>query len=244
MDLTPFDFFLAFVLVAGLPLWAMRKFHRLQRALASGQTSARLVAYRNVILVQWSLVGLLAVHWALRSREWEALGFTLPLTPRMAGGMLIAVSGVMLLLLQLRAVRSSAETMQRAHEELGSLRALLPHTDRESRWFGGVAFTAGICEEVLYRGFLPWLLAVTMPVPAAYALAVLVFALGHAYQGVGGMVKTAILGSLMALMTWLGGSLLPAIVLHVAVDLINGRLAYHVLRHVDASAPPEDPPPS
>lgn len=240
----PFDFFLAFALVVGLPWWAMRKFQRLRAAIAAGDPAARIAAYRNVVIVQWSLVALLVVHWALRSRAWGDLGVSLPLHLRFAGGLLIAGAGMIFLLLQLRAVLASADTMQRAYRELGALRDLLPHDAVESRWFGRVAITAGVCEEVLYRGFLPWLFAHAMPVPAAYGLAVLAFGLGHTYQGVGGIVKTTILGALMALMTWLGGSLLPAILLHGAIDLINGRLAYHVLRHVDAGGPGVDPPPA
>lgn len=233
MDLRPFDLFLGFVLIVGLPLWAMRRFRGLRSAVAREVPGARVRAYRTVLLVQWPLVALVLVHWLLLGRDLTHIGFALRTHTPTLGALLIAAAGTVMLLLQLRMVRASDERMVQARVEIGELGVLLPHTPEESRWFGAVAVTAGVCEEILYRGYLPWLfLAFTTHGPAV-ALSVLVFGLGHSYQGIGGVIKTTFLGAILALMTVLSGSLLPAILLHTAIDLINGRLAYHVLSHVD-----------
>ena len=108
---------------------------------------------------------------------------------------------------------------------------LLPHDTRELRGFYAVSFTAGTCEEILYRGFLPWVLGLAMPLPMAFVSAAILFGLGHVYQGPAGVVKTSILGVVMGGLVWLSGSLLPAVVLHIAIDAINGRLALHVIQH-------------
>ena len=39
----------------------------------------------------------------------------------------------------------------------------LPRDDRELRAFVGLSATAGIVEEIIYRGFLIWCLALLMP---------------------------------------------------------------------------------
>lgn len=99
-------------------------------------------------------------------------------------------------------------------------------------WIVGVAwFSAGFGEEVLYRGFLmdrlerlpglrgrPWLVLV---------IQALLFGLPHAYQGMGGMVVTAMVGLLLG---WIrnrnGGNLWAAIFAHAAVDTVMMSLAY------------------
>ena len=235
VELRPFDLFLVAVLVAGLPLWAMQKFRRLRSSLRAGRPDARLSAYRNIVVVQWSLLILLLVHWALTHRSFAEMRFALPLDSRLLGGLLIAGAGMVLLVLQLRSVTADAESRRQAWDALGPLRAILPHTPLEAAWFRGVSITAGVCEEALYRGFLPWVQESMLPTPAAFGIAVLAFGAGHAYQGVGGVVKTSILGAVMALLTWLTGSLIPAVLLHAAIDLLNGELAYRVLRAPPAS---------
>lgn len=63
----------------------------------------------------------------------------------------------------------------------------------------------------------------------AVVLAVAVFGLCHAYQGGAGIAKTAALGLIGALVYVGSGSLLPAIALHVAVDVHGGLLGWRVL---------------
>ncbi len=99
-------------------------------------------------------------------------------------------------------------------------------------WVVAVAwFAAGFGEEVLYRGFLmdrlerlaglrgrAWLVLVIQAV---------LFGLPHAYQGLGGMVVTAMVGLLLG---WIRnrqrGNLWAAILAHAAVDTVMMSLAY------------------
>ena len=86
-----------------------------------------------------------------------------------------------------------------------------------------MAITAGLCEEVLYRGWLPWALAGWAgSTLAGFLGAAVIFGLGHLYQGRNGVLLTGLLGvALGATAAWTG-SLLPGQALHVAVDLVNG----------------------
>lgn len=98
--------------------------------------------------------------------------------------------------------------------------ALLPRTAAERRWAVAVSLTAGICEEVLYRGLLV-VLAVDLGlgvVPAAI-VAVAVFGMAHVYQGLAGAVGALVLGAVLAALYVSTGSLLLPIVVHVLVDL-------------------------
>lgn len=99
---------------------------------------------------------------------------------------------------------------------------LFPATVRERRWWVVVALTAGICEEVLFRGFVlrylhtaPWRLSLTV----ALLISAVTFGLQHLYQGIGGSAGAAAVGALFGLLFLLTGSLVFPIVLHAAMDL-------------------------
>ena len=226
MTPAPFDYFLAFLLIVGLALWARSEIARLEQQLAHGYGSARLAGYRRTVLMQWSLTGFLAVHWVWTAREVGALGLATPLHWRFAVGLVIALAATLLFWIQLRKVQGSEEARAEARDALVDLEALLPHSPRELEAFMRVSVTAGICEEVLYRGFLPWFLATWMPFWLAMIVSGVIFGFGHLYQGTSGVLKTGALGILLGGLTLLSGSILPAMVVHVAIDALNGRLAY------------------
>jgi uncharacterized protein len=99
---------------------------------------------------------------------------------------------------------------------------LLPVTRRERRWWVLVGITAGLCEEIVFRGFLlyylhtsPWKLDLTLALLFSSAI----FGLQHLYQGAQGVVVTFVLGALFGLFFLLTGSLVFPILLHAATDL-------------------------
>ena len=108
-----------------------------------------------------------------------------------------------------------------------------------SRPFRGeilVALTAGICEEVLFRGFLIRFLhdgGMAMPVIAALLVSCLVFGLNHLYQGPRSALGTAIVGFIMGLLFLVTGSLIPPMIVHALIDL----QPVYVLRPVPGDAP-------
>jgi hypothetical protein len=99
---------------------------------------------------------------------------------------------------------------------------LIPRTADERRYATGVAFTAGITEEILFRGALIalGLHVFDLPLTAVAALSLLLFAACHLYQGRQGTVGSAFLGLVFTILTLMTGSLLPAIAVHIAIDLL------------------------
>jgi membrane protease YdiL (CAAX protease family) len=100
--------------------------------------------------------------------------------------------------------------------------ALLPRTAGERRLFTVVGVTAGVCEEWLYRGFFLAVVAALaggLPTGVLVVVAAVAFGLAHAYQGVGGVLTTAVLGAIMATLYLDSGSLLLPVLLHAAIDL-------------------------
>lgn len=106
--------------------------------------------------------------------------------------------------------------------QLRPVAALLPRTRRERWTFALLAVSAGVCEELLYRGFglaaLRWALP-GVGNPALIAVTAVAFGLAHLYQGWPGMMLTGLLGGYFGWIVVSTGSLLPVMLVHAVVDL-------------------------
>lgn len=108
---------------------------------------------------------------------------------------------------------------------------LLPRTARDRTLFVGLSLTAGMAEEVIFRGFLIHVLDAVAPMTVALLLSSGAFGVAHAYQQPAGALRAALLGLLLAVPLALHGSIVPAIIAHAAIDLLSGLwLARWLLR--------------
>lgn len=200
--------------------------------------------YRDSVVRQWSLtvvavlvtlVGVGAPPEALGLvPRWERELYYLP-------GVLQGVGVGALAVVGLRWDRRRRPGRSLLEALLRPVSALMPST-RHERWaYAGVAVTAGVTEELLYRGWLVWFLALAAPV-GGYAGAIVVsslaFGLGHAYQGVRGVVLAGTAGFGLALLAFSTGSILLPVLLHVLVDL---RVLLLLPRRERVSAGPAAP---
>src|ERR1700689_5368217 len=97
----------------------------------------------------------------------------------------------------------------------------LPVTREERWWFALVFLTAGICEEILFRGFLIHYfreLPFSLGLMAAVIVSSVVFGFEHLYQGVVGVISTAVLGFALAAVYLVTGNLLAPMILHALID--------------------------
>jgi membrane protease YdiL (CAAX protease family) len=241
MDLSPLDHAIAVALLVVLPLFGKRNFLRFRQAIATGGPDARVLQYRKIIVRQWVLAIGVVVFWLLGGRPLAGLGLALPFGLPGLAGLTISLFVVGALHRQVRTVRGLRDEELAAHgSKIGEVAELLPHTDRETAVFRGVAVTAGICEEIVYRGFLIAYLAVFMSVWFAAVLGGIGFGLAHAYQGTSGILKTGATGTVNGLLYVATGSLVWPMLLHSALDLHGGAVGRRVLdatrRHVGVSA--------
>jgi membrane protease YdiL (CAAX protease family) len=202
------------------------------RFIATAKANApgfRVRGYIRVVAVHWALTIAVLAHWWLRERPWDALGLGNPLATPLAWTPVVIVGG--LAVFHIRAIaKTPTEELVKAATVMGDIVYLMPRTALERRLFYLVAMTAGACEEIVYRALLPWLLVTFAPAWAAIVIATVLFGLGHAYQGPAGIVKTGIVGAVMALLVLWSGTLWPAIVLHTIVDLHGGAIGGRIAR--------------
>jgi membrane protease YdiL (CAAX protease family) len=243
---------LAAYLVAGEPV-AGYVLHRRFEGRLQRDPAVRRSFYRRLLVLEWGLAVVAAVVWSAAPGVGLA-GVGLA-WPRALPGPVTAVAVLavlVFLLVSLRAMASGAlraagETRPRRpgdgrHADPGvhSTLALLPRTTGERRLFTVVGLTAGICEEWLYRGVFLAVVSALLgapPEPVLVVVAAAAFGLAHAYQGVAGIVTTAVLGGVLAALYLDTGSLLLPVVLHAAIDLRFLLVPASVLPALTRTAP-------
>jgi uncharacterized protein len=203
--------------------------------LAAGVPNARLTFYRSIILEEWIAVTVLLGYWERMQRPLQALLLLPASAMRFAIGMAVALVLIALLTLQNKAIRARPEVIPRLRKKLAYGEPILPHTCAERWRFHAVSITAGVCEEVLFRGFLLWYFAVWVGVWPAAILSSIVFGIGHVYLGVRQIPNTVIIGLVMATLAILSGSLWPAMLLHAAIDWNSGELAFLALNSTETA---------
>jgi membrane protease YdiL (CAAX protease family) len=217
---------LAAVLSVVLAVWVAfvqpfvgRRRYRLLIERLGHDPSARLHHYRRGIAFEWvgaALVGLLALLAHSRVRSLWPPGNHTQVTGQ--------IPGIVVALVGITAVyRFGGQATRRALAvQLRPVAALLPRTPTERRVFALLALTAGICEELLYRGFglaaLRWAVP-DIGQPALIVVTAAAFGLAHLYQGRLGVTLTGLLGAYFAWIAIATGSLVPVMLLHALLDL-------------------------
>ena len=198
------------VLVAVVPPVAIAQ----ARALESVELPPRTALYAQSAFSLWALFALTVLVARLSGLDASGLGLVrLSLPSLLAWTGALTLAGVALMLAAHRlGVRESR-----------TLAELLPRTSRERLGFVGLSITAGVCEEVVFRGFLLTALAHAVDsMTVAALLAAAVFGLVHAYQGFAGSIRAALLGVVLSVPLLVSGTIVPAILAHAAIDVIGG----------------------
>ncbi len=233
------------IVLAGFIVWEVLRFvpryRQLKQDIANGDTRARTRLYYEVLAFEWisALLALLALGFDWNKLNPNSLGIDgiRLLEPLSQGGGLdrgftvgiffgVALGTVAFLMLRIKANRRSVAPLAPARPQwwrklMPDFSALLPATAREKYLWTALAFSAGICEEIVFRG---WLLPTLQGIFALGGMALILiasalFGLAHAYQRITGMLLTALAGVLFCVLYIKTGSLLVPILLHILVDL-------------------------
>lgn len=229
-----------------------RRYRDLKQDLARGDAAARLRLYVRGLFFECAIgaLAMFALAFDPHALDPGSLGLSrVPMVRALTGdaarGLLPGViTGVVMgtigiVVAQRRGARGGTAPIRRLQRLLPDFGALLPVTGRERLAWLAVSVAAGVCEEIVFRG---WLLSVLhQPFGLAgiplIAVAATGFGLAHAYQGPAGTVLTGFAALLFIGLYVATGSLLVPILLHVAVD------ARFALLPAPAAVPVETSPP-
>jgi membrane protease YdiL (CAAX protease family) len=231
-------------LVAVAPFADLRGLKRLKQFSSS---TARLAVYRKIAISTW-----VATAIALALTSFKTLFWVKPQTGEaswlfhnsMAYSAVAACVTAFFLLALWSGIKCALNpsTRPRYRKAMRSLIFIMPVTSSERLWWAFVSLTAGICEELLYRGFLLQYLrghlygAPALGLILAWLLSSLAFGFAHLYQGSAGIVRTTIAGLMLGLLAILTGNLLLPIVVHCVLDL-QVLFIYHPVKDTPEEAP-------
>lgn len=210
------------ILVA--PLWDRYEIPRLK---SSTDPRKKIRFYAKIMAASWvcAIVAVLTVGLATVMRVDKTADGIAGLAPGTRGRIFLegATAGLLIALILPPVLALWSDKIRtRAGKAARKLAFLLPSTRQERRWWWLVCITAGICEEVVYRGFLlhyfhglPFHWSLTWALVGSSVS----FGIGHLYQGPAGAVQTFVIGFLFGGIFLVTGNLLLPVVLHAIMDL-------------------------
>jgi uncharacterized protein len=224
---TAFDLVLVAYAVLVMPALSARG----GRAMAAAPDATLAPRYIRMMLRGWLAAAATAALWVFTKRPLAALGLDIPLGDGGVVGLAIA-SGPLAFAIVVQLLLPRLMTPQRRARLRDQMRSLkiLPRSTVELTLFLGVSLTAGVWEELVYRGFLMWFLAPYAGIIGAVAISAFVFGIGHIYQGWRGVMNASALGVIFAIGFALSRSLWWLMIIHALVDAFGGLVAWRVLR--------------
>jgi uncharacterized protein len=200
----------------------------LYRAAAPGMAAgSRIPGYAVTILVEWlvlvfvwfgirlrgfSLRELIGGNWSRLSRVFRDIGLAIVFL--IASNVVLSILGRFLHAAPNQAIRS-----------------LLPRPGLETVVYLFLALSAGICEEVIFRGYFQrQFAAMTRSAEIGLAIQGLIFGVSHGYQGPKYMVIIFVYGCLFGLLASWRRSLRPGMCAHFFQDGGIGLLARHLVK--------------
>jgi len=223
-----------FLFVALLfPLTDLWLYPRLRRATAAGTPGAR-VRYHLIGAASLWLVAACSVAVMLRQQQpWHDLRLDVASPLRLAAGFALAAAYIAYVMKGYRRLIGKPDRLRTMMKNHANVEALLPHTRAEAKTFAVLSISAGVCEEIVYRGFILWFTTMWLGVWAGFVVTAVIFGLAHAYLGPKHILRTAVAGVVLGIVAVGSASLLPAILLHAFTDLLSGDLGFRSLEPLE-----------
>lgn len=223
------DIVLLGVILVGLPLESVYSRGKTRARLASNEPGIRGKLYRETIAMLWIVTLPILVIWAVSQRSWPELGLGFGTGWQVWAGWGLAALPAIFFIGQFAMIASSTSAREQINAQLDRnipLSRFLPHTKSEYRTFRLAGITAGITEEIIFRGYLIWALSLFTPLWAAAIISLIVFTVLHLYQGAQQLPFVFVTGAWFTLIVIVSGSLWPAIALHIFIDVINNDIVW------------------
>lgn len=222
--------FLILMLTVYLPIVGYREIKKLKLKLAEGYNEEKARFYHRTIAEAWIPVILVLLLIPISGINPEDMGLKwIQVDPTTVSKWLVypLVAFYFLylayLLFSIFAFRYNKKSREKVAKTLpDDTRFLLPVTPREKQLWTRVSISAGITEEIVYRGYLFFALAVVFPsLSIIYILIIttVIFGLAHVYLGKD-VIKSTFLGLLFGIFYILFDSVIPVIILHIVQDLV------------------------
>ncbi len=225
MDLRVADHLVVAAFGLVFPIYSLLTYPRIKRALEANVRGAHVREYRETLLWLWGLgvTGLLV--WITLGRSVRDLGFGGPGGWRFWLSLAVVLGFVGFLMNQYRWVRRDERAREEVVRQLSRVEEYLPRTSADFKHFVALSLSAGLWEELLYRGYLIRYLDSMSGIAVAVVASSIVFGFAHLCHGVSAALRAGALGVLFAVLFLFSGSLWLPIALHASIDVSAGLTA-------------------
>ncbi|MDN7123439.1 CPBP family intramembrane glutamic endopeptidase [Pseudidiomarina terrestris] len=228
------------LLVVAMPVYSLWESDKVKVAIIEGRKT-KLRAYKEAIIFLWIPTSvLLALLFSGRLSPSElGLVWQGNLSNWIGAGLVLAVSAYFFY--SIYALLSHPEKLDEFRDAAQNSDWMVPATSKELRWFTlGLSVSAGVCEELLFRGFIIGVLGNVFGVILSLVVGSLLFGLCHLYQGWGNVLRTAIIGLVLGIIYILTESLWVAIALHILIDVYGGFIGYALHKTKPVASEPKE----
>ncbi len=223
MEFNWFDHIFAVLVMVIIPVMSLNS-EKVNSEFIAALPPKKHLFYTNGLML---LIGALLVltSWNISDRPWNQIGFCYAVMTREV----LILCGVVFLLYVLDIVFEIWNKKENPDSHT-DLTYIVPINWAEYKHFIFLAVSAGICEEIIFRGFLInyldfYLLNVPYGAYLAIGLPAIVFSVSHVYQGWMAVLKIILLALTFGILYKESGSLYPVILIHIGIDLISGLLS-------------------
>jgi uncharacterized protein len=213
-----FGILLLVFLIGIYPFWDTKYTNKLK---STYHEKERIAYFKYVIYSEWGVTLLILGMVAVTATTFSDIGLKLPSenaskTMGMFVGFLIGIGFAVFVMMRLPFYRKYQQA------QTNTVSYMVPTGKLDKRLGILVAITAGICEEIIYRGFLLHFLSKSPFNLEGHILLIVgaaIFGLAHYYQGWKGVLLTGLVGYALSRVYFSTGSLLFPILLHALMDL-------------------------
>lgn len=229
-EITIWDSLFALALFVVFPIYSRFTIDEVLNDIREGGETVRINTYKQVI-VTWVLFSACLIGlWFVLDRPWAELGIRGADPMRQVIGLGIAAFVVAVVVLPIRSLLKSGDGRSTMDEQLGGMALFMPSSRNEEKWFKGVSVSAGLTEELIFRGYLLWYLQHFVNIWWAAAGAIVLFGLAHLYQGLKMLPGILMISAVAVFLYLYTQSLLIPIVFHIAIDAFQGHYIAKIRR--------------
>lgn len=188
---------------------------------ARGQRS-QISSYVAAIIMEWLVFGFIWLGLRLRKQRMRSLlgdnwGGARYILRDIGVGVLFLIAAALVLSLIAHLLKATSNA---------AIRSILPHTPAQIAVYFLLTVTAGICEEVIFRGYLQRQFSFFFKSAAiGIILQGVIFGASHGYQGPKHMLIIVVYGILFGALAQQRRSLRPGMIAHFLQDLTTGLVA-------------------
>ncbi|MBT1451305.1 CPBP family intramembrane metalloprotease [Glaciecola sp. XM2] len=215
------------VVILGMVAFSLWEADKAKVAVLDGHKT-KIRAYKEAMVFMWIPTVLLMLLLLIGTILPSALGLTWHNSWRSWGGVALALGVIGYFTYSVYSLGQSAEKRHAYRKAIaGNHDWMMPSNTSELRWFTlGLSVSAGICEELLFRGFLIGVLSQEIGIVTSVTVSSVLFGMCHLYQGWKNVLRTALVGLVLALIFVFTEVLWVVIALHIAVDVYGGIVGY------------------